>query len=76
MSRHPSTVATPGTASPIDWDNEPASMVAERAARRAIEAMSVAGTLRTDVEALTARIDALEALCADLIEIIAAMAER
>ena len=58
----------------IDWDNEPTIMVAERAARRAIEAISVAGTLRTDVEALTGRVDALESLCRDLVEIIAAIA--
>ncbi len=57
-----------------DWDNEPVAMVAERAARRAIQAMSVAGTIRKDVEALTGRIDVLEALCRDLVEIIATMA--
>lgn len=56
-----------------DWDNEPTAMVAERAARRAIEAISRCGTIGTDVEALTARVDAVEALCADLIEIIAAI---
>jgi len=74
MNRHPSTVASPGTARPmIDWENETPSMVAERAARRAIESISRCATLNTDVTALTERVDALEGLCADLVEIIAAL---
>lgn len=44
----------------IDWDKETPSQCAERAARRAIDAISRVGTLNTDVAALTDRVEALE----------------
>jgi hypothetical protein len=45
-------------------------MVAERAARRAIEAISRTGTLTTDITVLNERITALEGLCDTLLTII------
>lgn len=49
-----------------DWDKETPSQCAERAARRAIEAISRVGTMSTDISALADRIEALEASNRDL----------
>ena len=61
---------------PIDWENEPPSMVAERAARRAIEAISRVGTLTTDVAALAARVEALEQANAQLLAALFELADE
>lgn len=49
------------TCAPIDWETETVSQTAQRAARRAIEAISRVGTLTADLATANARIDALEA---------------
>lgn len=52
----------------IDFEKESLASVSERAARRAIEAISRVGTLNTDVAALVKRIEALEEQNRDLDE--------
>lgn len=63
----------------MDWENEPPSMVAERAARRAIEAISRVGTLTSDlasakeeIEHLKAKIDDLQSILVEALTLIEA----
>lgn len=60
----------------IDWEKETPVQVSERAARRAIEAISRVGTLNTDVVELTARVDGLTELCNVLVEEMAKLIEH
>ncbi len=54
----------------MNWEQETVSECAERAARRAIEAISRVGTLNTDFASLGDRVTALEASNRDLMSIL------
>jgi hypothetical protein len=60
-----------GNAAPDNWDNQTTAQHAARASARAIEAISRAGTLQTDLTALQAEVRHQRELIDMLIEIAA-----